>query len=425
VEELYAPEVNERFIRISTQDGRVRYASGAPLSGRFDPQSVPVPHAVPAAGLMHRSASRRGDLLIAALPATGADAQLYLVEVGVSTAASEATLSQVLMMLLIGLPVAVIIATAGGWVLVGRAFGPVERMALKAEVITEHSLSERLPVVRSGDELERLSLSLNRMISRLEDAMQSEKRFVADASHELRTPLAVLRGELEGLAQDRQLAAATRETLGSMLEEVDRLSAIVEGLLALSRLDAGEGKSAWVAVNLGRLATTTAEQMSLLAEDRQIHLVCDVASNVTVTGDEARLKQVIVNLLDNAIKYTACRGQVLLKVSREGAWGVLAVADNGIGIPAEAVPHVFQRFYRADESRSREQGGAGLGLSIVQSICMAHGAQIEVSSEPGRGSVFRVRLQALDAIGPAAALEVTQAAPTGIPAGVPSAFPRS
>jgi heavy metal sensor kinase len=404
--------------------GQIRYASGAPLSGRFDPQSVPLPRAVPAQGLMRRTTSRSGALLVAALPGTGADGQRYVVEVGVSTAATEATLSQVLTMLLIGLPVAVIVATGGGWVLVGRAFQPVERMALKAEEITEHSLSERLPVVRTGDQLEQLSLSLNRMISRLEDAMQSEKRFVADASHELRTPLSVVRGELESLAQDRQLSAATRETLGSMLEEVDRLSAIVEGLLALSRLDVGEGKTRWVAVDLGSLATVTAEQMSLLAEDRQIHMVCEVEPGVRVAGDEARLKQVIVNLLDNAIKYTPCGGSVLLKVAREGGAAVLAVADNGTGIAADALPHVFERFYRADGSRSREQGGAGLGLSIVQSIGMAHGAQIDVSSEPGLGSTFRIRLPLAATAADAVAVSAGPA-DGAVPAGASPALPRS
>jgi two-component system phosphate regulon sensor histidine kinase PhoR len=137
--------------------------------------------------------------------------------------------------------------------------------------------------------------------------------------------------------------------------------------------------------------------MSLLAEDRHIRVACEIEPDVRIMGDEARLKQVVVNLLDNAIKYTPCGGRVLLKVARDGGSAVLAVADNGIGISGEALPHVFQRFYRADGSRSREQGGAGLGLSIVQSICMAHGARIDVSSEPDRGSLFRIRLPLLDA----------------------------
>jgi len=320
--------------------------------------------------------------------------------VGVSSASTEATLNDVLFMLAVGLPVAVIVAVAGGFILVRRALLPVDRIARKAEEITQHNLSDRLPVVRTGDELERLSVSLNHMISRLEDAIQNSKRFVADASHELRTPLTVLRGELESLAQDPELRSQTTETLGSMLEEVTRLSGIVEGLLALSRLDAGEAQAEWVPFDLAELAATTADQMSLLAEDKNITVVCNAAPSITVKGDRARLKQVIVNLLDNAIKYTRRGGTVRLQISRQEGYAVLDVADDGIGIPAEALPHVFKRFFRVDDSRSREGGGAGLGLSIVQSICTAHGAQVEVSSVLGQGSRFRVRQPLASATSP-------------------------
>jgi heavy metal sensor kinase len=294
-------------------------------------------------------------------------------------------------MLAVGLPLTVAVAVAGGFVLVRRALDPVERIARKAAEITQHNLSERLPVVDSGDELERLSVSLNHMISRLQEAIDGSKQFVADASHELRTPLTVMRGELESLAQDPQLGRETRETLGSVLEEVERLAEIVESLFALSRLDAGEASAEWRRFDLAELAATTAEQMSLLATDKNVSVACDSAAGVMVEGDPARLKQVIVNLLDNAIKYTAAGGRVRLTVRREQGFAVLEVADDGIGIPAEALPHVFKRFFRVDTSRSREQGGAGLGLAIVKSICSAHGADIEVISEPGRGSTFRLR----------------------------------
>jgi two-component system phosphate regulon sensor histidine kinase PhoR len=174
---------------------------------------------------------------------------------------------------------------------------------------------------------------------------------------------------------------------------VDRLADIVEGLLALSRLDTGEVKSEWVRFDLADLVATTADQMSLLAEDKHITVVCDCAERVMVEGDQARLKQVVVNLLDNAIKYTPDGGRVRLKIAREEGSAVFDVVDDGIGIPPEALPHVFKRFFRVDGSRSREHGvgGAGLGLSIVKSICDAHGARIEVSSTPGQGSLFRVR----------------------------------
>jgi heavy metal sensor kinase len=391
VEQLYSPEANDRFIRIAAPGGRLVYVSGAPRDDSFNPAEVPPPAAGGALPALRAQPLAHGALLIAAVGARGSDGAPYLVEVGTSSAATEATLAHVLVMLAVSLPVAVCVAVAGGFVLVRRALKPVASIARKAEDISLHNLSARLPVVQSGDEIERLSLALNRMIHRLEEAVRSSKQFVADASHELRTPLTVMRGELESLAQDSGLGNDTRETLGSVLEEVDRLGEIVDGLFSLSRLDAGEAPAECVQFDLGELAATTASQMSLLAEDKQVSVSCESAGGVTVEGDRARLKQVVVNLLDNAIKYTPSGGRVRLAVRREAGYAVLEVSDNGVGIPAEALPHVFQRFFRVDSSRSRDQGGAGLGLSIVKSICSAHGAEVEVSSRPGEGSTFRVR----------------------------------
>jgi heavy metal sensor kinase len=389
VQSLYSPEANDRFIRITRADGEVVYLSGPPRGERFDPAQVPA--ATPGSAKRKVPLAAGGSLLIASLSAPAADGTRYRVEVGASGAPLQRTLAQVLIMLAIGLPLAVAVAVAGGFVLVRRALDPVARIAAKAEAITQHNLSERLPVVKSGDELERLSVSLNLMISRLEEAIRGSKQFVADASHELRTPLTVMRGELEGMAQDAQLGAETREALGSVLEEVDRLAEIVEGLFALSRLDAGEAEAERVRFDLAELAASTADQMSLLAEDKEVKVACESSPGVTVEGDRARLKQVVVNLLDNAIKYTPRGGRVTLSVRRDGGDAVLDVTDNGVGIPAEALPHVFKRFFRVDGSRSREGGGAGLGLSIVKSICLAHGAEVEVTSAPGAGSTFRIR----------------------------------
>jgi heavy metal sensor kinase len=300
-------------------------------------------------------------------------------------------LHQLLVLLAIGLPITVLVAIGGGYLLVGRALAPVEQIAGKAEQITQHNLSQRLPVAHTADELERLSLSLNHMISRLEDAFLNSRRFVADASHELRTPLTVLRAELESVLSDKRLAPDLRETLGSALEEVEHLSKIVEGLFALSRLDAGEAQAEWVKFDLAELAVTTADQISLLAEDKGISVSCDARRRVMVEGDRARMKQVVVNLLDNAIKYTPQKGTINLRVTAVNGHAVLEVSDNGIGIPPEAIPHVFDRFFRVDKARTRDPGGAGLGLSIVKSICTAHGAQVEVESDSG-GSRFRIKL---------------------------------
>jgi len=229
VEDLYSPEANDRFIRITRAAGsenRIVYVSGEPHDGTFVPAGIPLLSRVASfdrqSVLVRKESLRTGSLLVGAVAYPGLNGLRYVVEVGVSNQRTDETLSQVLLLLAVGLPIAVLIAVSGGFVLVRRALKPVDAIAHKAEVLSQHNLSERLPVLHTGDELERLSISLNHMISRLEDAVQSSKRFVADASHELRTPLTVLRGELEGLAQDTQLKAQTRESLGSLLEEVDR-----------------------------------------------------------------------------------------------------------------------------------------------------------------------------------------------------------
>jgi heavy metal sensor kinase len=282
------------------------------------------------------------------------------------------------------------VALAGGYLLVHRALRSVEEITRSAERISSSNLSERLPVTLTGDELERLSTALNLMISRLDEAFQYSRRFVADASHELRTPLTIIKGELEEIAQHVGLTQEIRERLGSVLEEVQRLAQIVEGLFALSRLDAGEAQRECVRFDLGKLAASTVAQMSLLAEDKGITLECAESAAVSVEGDRARLKQIVVNLLDNSIKYTPEGGTITLRVAAQPDEALLEVADTGIGIPPEALPHVFERFFRVDKARSRELGGAGLGLSIVKSICTAHGGRVDLESTVGVGSRVRV-----------------------------------
>ncbi len=336
--------------------------------------------------------SNGGTLIIAALNYQSPNGSSYVVESGTLYGPAETTLNHLFLQLIFGLPLAIFIITAGGYLLVRRALTPVERITRAAERITQHNLSERLPVSETGDELERLSISLNRMIGRLDDAFQNSKRFVADASHELRTPLTILRGELENIIEDSRLDADMRERAASMFEEAVRLGRIVEQLFMLSRLDAGEAQSDWERFDLAGLAKTTADQMSLLAEDKNISIACDANQPVLVEGDSARLKQVIVNLLDNAIKYTPEGGAVQLRVHPVNGHAILEVEDNGVGISGEALPHIFERFYRVDQVRSSDTEGAGLGLSIVESICTAHGAAVKAESTVGKGSRFRVKL---------------------------------
>ncbi len=389
----YQPEISDRFIRITQADGGVIYASGAPKDGSFEPAEVPPPTPWPATESYQKVKLPNGKtLMVAALNYQSPGNPAYLVEFGALLDPVETMLNHLFLQLIVGLPVAILIITAGGYLLVRRALTPVERITRAAERITQHNLSERLPVSKTGDELERLSVSLNRMIARLDDAFQNSKRFVADASHELRTPLTILRGELENLIEDSRLDAELRERAASMFEEAVRLSRIVEQLFTLSRLDAGEAQTEWSRFDLAGLAITTAEQMSLLAEDKNISINCSANQSVVVEGDAARLKQVVVNLLDNAIKYTPRNGAIQLRVRPVNGHAVLEVEDNGAGIPSEALPHIFERFYRVDQIRSGDTEGAGLGLSIVKAICSAHGAEIEATSGPARGSCFRVKL---------------------------------
>jgi len=389
----YEPEINDRFIRITRADGTLVYASATPKDGSFNPAEVPTPSSSPKTEYSRKLKLSGGKtLLIAELNFKSPGNPAYLVEFGELLDPVETMLNHLFLQLALGLPLAVIIITVGGYLLVRRALTPVEEITRAAERITQHNLSERLPVARNGDELERLSVSLNRMITRLDDAFQNSKRFVADASHELRTPLTILRGELENIAEDPRFDSELRDRAGSMLEEAVHLSRIVEHLFTLSRLDAGEAQTEWTRFDLSELAKTTADQMSLLAEDKKISIACDVNRQILVEGDRARLKQIVVNLLDNAIKYTPADGKIQLRVHAVNGHAILEVADNGIGIPSAALPHVFERFFRADQTRADGSESAGLGLSIVKSICTAHGADVEVQSTVGSGSCFRVKL---------------------------------
>jgi heavy metal sensor kinase len=389
VKALYSPELADRFIRITRADGSVLYRSGEPSDHSFVPGDIPAPPARFAHELHRKQALPDGRAVLVAAVHAGRDG-MYTVEVGVSTASIDALLRQLLWLTALGLPVIVVVAVSGGYLLIKRTLAPVESIASKAELITHHNLAERLPVIGTGDELERLAISLNHMISRLDDAFQQSKRFVADASHELRTPLTVLRSELESLAHNPLTASDPYERLGSLLQPVERLSKTVERLFALSRLDAGEAQSEWIDIDLGELVASTADQMMLLAADKGITVTCAAQGRVHVTGDRSRLKQVVVNLLDNAIKYTPANGAVHLRVTAGDGGVVLSVEDSGVGIPAEALPHVFERFYRVDTTRSDATGGAGLGLAIVKTICDAHGAAVRVASALGRGSSFQV-----------------------------------
>jgi heavy metal sensor kinase len=294
------------------------------------------------------------------------------------------------------LAVPVALALSGGlaYLLARTALAPMERLHRLTEQITAERLDRRLPVANPGDELGRLTQTINAMIGRLERSFALVRRFTADASHELRTPLTAIRTEAEvvlakplGLAEHQQL-------LGSILEEVEWLTRLTDQLLALSREDAGVPKQAFELVELAALLGGVVETMRPLAEAKGLELHADCAETARVWGDGVRLRQVFYNLLDNAIKYTPEGGRVAVVLGKEGDAPVVLVRDTGVGIPPEHLPRVFDRFYRVDKARSRALGGSGLGLSIAQSIVAAHGGRIELASEPGRGTTCTVTLPA-------------------------------
>jgi heavy metal sensor kinase len=394
ITEHYSPEINGRLIRVSRADGRQVFISGLPKDGTFDPARLPPPELPISEAYSHEVEMSDGhEILLHALPYVSRDGAQFLIEVGAPYNQIESILRGLLLTFALGLPLIVALAISGGYVLMRRALLPVDEIRQKAAQITSSNLSERLPVVHTGDELERLATDLNRMIERLEKSFHQINRFSADASHELRTPLTVLQGELESMARNgSNLSPETRDTIGSALEETQRLTKIVENLLAISRLEAGEARGQLERLDFADLARSTADQMRLLADEKHIQLDCKGADPVTVEADPARLKQVIVNLLDNAIKYTPDGGKVSISVIKQDGCAILEIADSGIGISSNDLPHIFDRFYRADKARSRQMGGTGLGLSIVRSICLAHNGQVKVASTEGQGSVFRVEL---------------------------------
>ncbi len=392
IEEHSAPESRSRFIRVTSPDGSMLFESGPPKDRSFNPSELPRAPSSPLEALREVRLQGGYDLVIYTLSCPSPSGGRFTIEAGVPDQELREVLRGLLIGLSLALPLVVGVAVGGGYLLMRKALSPLQEIAFSAEKISSHNLNERLPLPGTGDELERLTASLNRMIGRLETAFQHISRFTADASHELRTPLTALRGELEATAEYSQLPREARETIGSALEETERLSKIVQGLLAVSRLDAGEAEMEKVSLDLSELASSTAEQMRLLAEDKNISLSCNAPEPVMIEGDRARMKQVVVNLLDNAINYTSPGGTVRLAVRMAGDRAILEVEDNGVGISKEALPHIFERFYRVDKARSRQLGGAGLGLSIVQAICTAHGGEVLVDSAEGRGSKFTVRL---------------------------------
>lgn len=390
---LYAPENNNRFIRILRKDGSLLYVSGLPKDHSFDPSKVSLPNQdMDTVYQRNEQAENNYQLYISTVPVYKDHTKHFWVEVGASDTDITSTLYGLMTTLVIAFPALILLAAGGGYLLIKRSLSPVTQIIDSAENISLRNLSQRLPATSNGDVFEHLSNTLNRMIARLENSFLHISQFTSDASHELRTPLTILHMELELLAKTAHLPKDLREKVSSAIEETERLSKITEGLFAISQLDTRDATILKMHFDLSDLVTTTVEQLILLAEAKNVLLHLYTESQVTLQGDSGRIKQVIVNLLNNAIKYTPPEGEITARVYAKEDKAILEVSDTGIGIAEESLPYIFDRFYRTDKARSRDDGGAGLGLSIVRSICIAHDGTVTARSEESKGSVFTVKL---------------------------------
>lgn len=301
-------------------------------------------------------------------------------------------MNQVVGALAITIPSTLLVAAGLAYILARKSLAPIERLRRLTDEITAERLNHRLPIDNPNDELGRLTATINEMSSRLERSFAEIRRFTADASHELRTPVTVIRAEVEEYLDRVPADCDSGPLLQSVLEECERLTSLTDRLLTLCREDAGAANTRREPVNLADLVDCSVEAMQPLAEAKQQRLTVTADRNVHAIGDCDRLRDVVRNLLDNAIKYTPSGGAIEVGVERQESDAVLTVSDKGIGIPPEHLSRVFDRFYRVDNSRNRTAGGVGLGLSIAQSIVTAHGGRIEVTSTAGKGSTFRVCL---------------------------------
>jgi heavy metal sensor kinase len=323
------------------------------------------------------------------------DGHTYLVQVAASLQQLQQGLRDSLWLILPLFPLVLLLAAAGGFWMSRRALAPVDDITLTARTITADNLSHRLTVPQTGDELQRLSETLNEMIDRLETAFKRIARFTADASHELRTPLTVMRTTAEVALRGDSSQAAHRhhEALKQIVAEVQRTSHLVENLLILANADSGHERLSRARTDLAAAAREACTEAAVLAQAKAIRLLHELpAEPVWVHGDPNALRRLFLILLDNAIKYTPPGGNCELRVATAAFEVIGTVRDDGVGIPPEHLPLIFERFYRVDAARSRQQSGTGLGLAIGKWIAAEHGGSIEVVSEPGRGSVFEIRI---------------------------------
>ena len=328
---------------------------------------------------------------VAIIPAQAGD-KAYLVAAAEPLHSLVEQLESIRRIFYLGFPAALLVAGIGGFILAKKSLAPVVAMSNQAERISARNLHERLSIGNNRDELGHLARVFNDLLSRLDGSFESMREFIADASHELRTPLSIIRGEADvALSQDRD-ATEYRDALAIIQDEAKRLSRIVDDMMALARADAGQRPLQIEEFYLNDLVEECCKAATVLTVREGVTLTVEPAADIAFRGDEDLLRRMFMNLLDNAIKYTPAGGSVSVELACEPSSVKIIVSDTGIGIPADQVPHIFERFYRVDKARSRADGGSGLGLAIAKWVAEAHRGSIDLISRSGHGSKFTVSL---------------------------------
>ena len=322
----------------------------------------------------------------------GARPRGVLLQVGASLAPTDAALVRVRDVMLWAVPGTLLAAVLAAWWLSGFALLPLTQMAAAAREIDVTTLDRRVPVRGTADELDRVARAFNETLDRLERAVGEMRQFSAALAHELRTPLAALRGEIELALRAPDTNDPQQRAFASQIEEIDRLTRLIDHILTLARAESGQIPITFARVDLGALAASLVDQLGPVAQARSIALRCERAAGVVVDGDAGWLSRLLLNLLGNALKFTHEHGRVLVRVSRQGGSARIDVQDTGIGLSTEDARQVFGRFFRADRSRSSNPDGAGLGLTLVQWIGERHQGAVAVESRLGEGSTFTVTL---------------------------------
>jgi heavy metal sensor kinase len=388
-----SPDLGEQFVRLYDSAGRLTFDSSGE-AGAVPVEAQAVQRALAGSTVTNRISVASDAFQVRIAPIEQDGRVSGALEVGRSAEDVSDTLRSLLLILGIAYPVTLAVAGLGGAFLAGRALSPVDKLTRLARRISAEDLSQRLNLHLPDDELGRLARTFDEMIARLEDAFQRQRQFTADSSHELRTPLTAIKGQVEVALTRPREPAAYRDVLQAVNEDVDRLIRLVGSLLTLARADAGQIPIAREDVNLPDLVAGALAQVRGAAEQQDVHLEAAPGPPVAVRGDEDMLLQLMLNLLDNAIKNTPSGGRVTAGWGIDDARVQLWVRDTGVGIAPEHLPLIFDRFYRVDKARSRAEGGAGLGLAISRWIVEAHGGSISVDSAPGKGSTFTVHLPA-------------------------------